>query len=124
MLDTQHELDEALSRPIANDTTDLTELEDELEELLKQPTPAVVPRPIPEENISTPVLPTVEKVQPVEPETDPFADLELRLQNLGVKERKFIQSFVLHRVFIVLLSSSKYKTSRNRVFKQLNLNKR
>lgn len=80
VLDTQREVDEALSRPIANDTTDVTELEDELEELLKQPTPAVVPRPSPRETIATPVLPAAE------PDTDPFADLELRLQKLGVKE--------------------------------------
>jgi hypothetical protein len=44
MLDTQNELDEALSRPVTNDTTDMTELENELEELLNQPIP---PTPIP-----------------------------------------------------------------------------
>jgi hypothetical protein len=86
MLDTQNELEEALSRPITNDTTDMTELETELEELLSQPIPPtpVVNLPIPQEVISTPV--TNEVIKP--PEQDPFADLELRLQKLGVKECK------------------------------------
>lgn len=87
MLDQQSEIDEALSRPVTNDTTDMTELEDELEELLKQPippTPAVVVPP-PKEVISTPV--SEEVIKP--PEQDPFADLELRLQRLGVEEGKF-----------------------------------
>jgi hypothetical protein len=87
MLDTQNELDEALSRPVTNDTTDMTELENELEELLNQPIP---PTPIPslpinKEIINTPI--TNEVIKP--PEQDPFADLELRLQKLGVQECKF-----------------------------------
>jgi len=84
MLDTQHELDEALSRPVAIDTTDMTELETELEELLKQPIPPTpaTSLPINKEIISTPV--TDEVIKP--PERDPFADLELRLQKLGVQE--------------------------------------
>jgi hypothetical protein len=86
MLDTQNELDEALSRPVTNDTTDMTELENELEELLNQPIP---PTPIPslpinKEIINTPI--TNEVIKP--PEQDPFADLELRLQKLGVQECK------------------------------------
>ncbi|UJR35652.1 hypothetical protein I4U23_028402 [Adineta vaga] len=84
MLEKQTEMDDALSRPITNDTTDMTELEDELEELLKQPIPPTpAPSlPIQKEIISTPV--TDEYVKP--PEQDPFADLELRLQKLGVQE--------------------------------------
>ena len=88
MLETQNEVDEALSRPITNDTTDMSELETELEELLKQPiapTPVVNPPIIPEV-VSTPV--TNEVIKP--PEQDPFADLELRLQKLGVKDGKFV----------------------------------
>jgi len=85
MLDTQNELDEALSRPITNDTTDMIELENELEELLNQPTPAPSLPPIKNEIIN---LPNIEEViKP--PEQDPFADLELRLQKLGVQECKF-----------------------------------
>jgi hypothetical protein len=83
MLDTQNELDEALSRPITNDTTDMTELEIELEELLNQPTPAPS-LPIKNEIINTPKIEEV--IKP--PEQDPFADLELRLQKLGVQECK------------------------------------
>ncbi len=88
MLDTQNELDEALSRPITNDTTDMTELETELEELLSQPIPTtpIVNPPIKQETISTPV--TNEVIKP--PEQDPFADLELRLQKLGVKEGRLL----------------------------------
>ncbi len=88
MLDTQNELEEAISRPIGNDTADMTELETELEELLNQPIP---PTPVPslpiyKEIISTPA--TDEIIKP--PEQDPFADLELRLQKLGVQECKFL----------------------------------
>lgn len=82
MLETQNELDEALSRPVMNDTTDMTELENELEDLINQPTPAPT-RPTEKEVVSAPVVPT-EPIKP--PETDPFADLELRLQKLGVKD--------------------------------------
>ncbi len=87
MLETQNEVDEVLSRPITNDTTDMNELETELEELLKQPiapTPVVNP-PVKQEVISTPVTDEVIKT----PEQDPFADLELRLQKLGVKDGEF-----------------------------------
>jgi hypothetical protein len=88
MLDTQNELDEALSRPISNDTTDMTELESELEELLNQPIPPTpaTSLPINKEIISTPR--TDEVIKP--PEKDPFADLELRLQKLGVQECEFL----------------------------------
>ncbi len=87
MLDTQNELDEALSRPVTNDTTDMTELENELEELLNQPIP---PTPIPSLPINKEIINTTitdEVIKP--PEQDPFADLELRLQKLGVQECKF-----------------------------------
>jgi hypothetical protein len=98
MLDTQNELDEALSRPISNDTTDMTELESELEELLNQPIPPTPSLPINKEIISTPV--TDEVIKP--PEQDPFADLELRLQKLGVKECKFIgkENFIFDFIFL------------------------
>ncbi|CAF3386222.1 unnamed protein product [Rotaria sp. Silwood1] len=84
MLDTQNELDEALSRPIANDTTDMTELETELEELLNQPIPptGITTVPSNKEIINTSVTDEAIKI----PEQDPFADLELRLQKLGVQE--------------------------------------
>jgi hypothetical protein len=87
MLDTQSELDEALGRPLGNDTTDMTELETELEELLKQPIPPTpaTSLPINKEIVSTPVTYEVIKL----PEQDPFADLELRLKKLGVQEGKF-----------------------------------
>jgi hypothetical protein len=87
MLDTQSELDEALGRPLGNDTTDMTELETELEELLKQPIPPTpaTSLPINKEIVSTPVTDEVIKL----PEQDPFADLELRLKKLGVQEGKF-----------------------------------
>lgn len=87
MLETQQELDDALSRPVTNDPTDLTELEDELEDLLKQPAPTPIPQPKPEEKIRTPV-------QPAEP--DPFAELEERLQRLGVRERESIVLTIAH----------------------------
>ncbi|CAF1995500.1 unnamed protein product [Rotaria magnacalcarata] len=85
MLDTQNEIDDAITRPLVNDTTDMTELEIELEELLKQPIPP------------TPAVTTVSNTNDISnisipneaikiPEEDPFADLELRLQKLGVKE--------------------------------------
>ena len=86
MLDTQNEVDEALGRPIANETTDMTELEIELEELLQQPmppTPATLP-PANKTVVETPIA--HETVKP--PEQDPFADLELRLQRLGVRDSK------------------------------------
>ncbi|CAF3384014.1 unnamed protein product [Rotaria sp. Silwood1] len=84
MLDTQNELDEALSRPIANDTTDMTELETELEELLNQPIPPTGTTTVPsnKEIVNTSVTDEAIKI----PEQDPFADLELRLQKLGVQE--------------------------------------
>ncbi|CAF3857277.1 unnamed protein product [Rotaria sp. Silwood2] len=84
MLDTQTELDEALSRPITNDTTDMAELETELEELLNQPIPPTVTTTVPtsKEIINTSVTDEAIKT----PEQDPFADLELRLQKLGVQE--------------------------------------
>lgn len=87
MLDKQSEIDDALSRPMGNDTTDTTELETELEELLKQPIPPTPATTVPEnkEIISTPAHEEPIKV----PEEDPFADLELRLQKLGVRDRKF-----------------------------------
>jgi hypothetical protein len=87
MLDTQNELDEAISRPITNDTTDMSELETELEELINQPIPPTpaTSLPINREIISTPI--SDEVIKP--PEQDPFADLELRLQKLGVQECKF-----------------------------------
>ncbi len=98
MLDQQNEVDEALSRPITNDTTDMTELETELEELLNQPIPPTPATSIPinQEIISTPV--TNEAIKP--PVQDPFADLELRLQKLGVQERKFDFLFVKTTIFI------------------------
>jgi hypothetical protein len=83
MLETQNELDEALSRPVPSDTTDMTELETELEELLSQPTPAPSV-PIQKEIINIPKPEEIIK----QPEQDPFADLELRLQKLGVQECK------------------------------------
>lgn len=87
MLDTQHELDEALSRPVTTDTTDMTDLESELEELLKQPIPPTPATSLPpaKEIISTPV--TNETIAP--PEQDPFADLELRVQKLRVQDCKY-----------------------------------
>ena len=92
MLDTQNELDEIISRPPTNDTTDMTELETELEELLNQPIPPTpaTSLPINKEIISTPV--SDEIIKP--PETDPFADLELRLRKLGVQECKFLQQIL------------------------------
>lgn len=78
MLDTQGEIDDALSRTTSNDTVDMTELETELEELLKQPIPIPSP-PVEKELIPTRVP---------EVDDDPFADLELRLKKLGVRERK------------------------------------
>lgn len=86
MLDKQNELDEAISRPITTDTTDMTELESELEDLLKQPIPPTPATSLPKnpEVISTPVANEPIKV----PEQDPFADLELRLQKLGVQDCK------------------------------------
>ena len=93
MLDTQSEIEEALSRPITNDTTDMTELETELEDLINQPLPPTpaTSLPIKPEIIDTPV--TNEIIKP--PEQDPFADLELRLQKLGVKERKFSSPMII-----------------------------
>ena len=86
MLDTQNEVDEALSRPIVNETTDMTELEIELEELLRQPMPPTPATILPTNKtvVETPVA--HETIKP--PEQDPFADLELRLQRLGVREGK------------------------------------
>ena len=86
MLETQNELDEVISRPITTDVTDMRELENELEELLNQPTPAPNVPLVNKEIITTPK--TDEVIKP--PEQDPFADLELRLQKLGVQDRKFI----------------------------------
>jgi hypothetical protein len=83
MLDNQHELDEALSRTITNDTTDTNELEDELEELLKQPTSNEC-RPLDKHIDSKPIVNEVITT----PEQDPFVDLELRLQKLVVQERR------------------------------------
>ena len=88
MLENQKELDEALSRPVGNETTDMTELEGELEELLKQP---VLPTPIPAAPIpAQKEVVSEEYIKP--PEQDPFADLELRLQKLGVKECRLSHS--------------------------------
>ena len=86
MLDTQHELDEALSRPVVTDTTDIIDLESELEELLKQPIPPTPATSLPpsKETIQSPV--TNETVPP--PVQDPFADLELRVQKLNVQDCK------------------------------------
>ena len=91
MLDTQAEIDEAISRPIGNDTTDIKELESELEELLIQPIPATpsITVPMPDDRTKEIVM-TPKEVLVEPPEQDPFADLELRLQKLGVQECKSI----------------------------------
>lgn len=109
MLETQNEIEEAISRPITNDTTDMTELETELEDLLKQPMPATPATSLPKnpEIINTPVA--NEPIKP--PEQDPFAELELRLQKLGVQDCKIIFSFFQ----LIILFSSLYLAKANKV---------
>lgn len=73
VLDTQTEIDEALSRPTLNDFSDNADLEKELEDLLKEPTePTKIPISMPESSVPT--------------DADSFADIELRLQKLLVEE--------------------------------------
>ena len=103
MLEKQNEVDEAISRPITTDTTDMSELETELEDLLKQPAPATPATSLPRnpEIISTPIA--NEPIKP--PEQDPFAELELRLQKLGVQDCK-IASCLLPPSSLSLFSKS------------------
>ena len=85
MLDTQNEIDDALSRPTSNtEMTDINELERELEDLLKEPAPVTPPNNRTfDKDVTSPVnLPDVAESFG----QDSFSDLELRLQKLVVQE--------------------------------------